>query len=107
MLIRVAQSGRPAFQLRPGEVGLSVFQTDGVEPELTEGEILSAFRKDSIAIALNPQVVHECGLQIVEVAGAPVLPERLRYTHREIRPVSGMSRSEFKLALTRLAEDVD
>ena len=36
MLIRVADPGMPAFQLRKGEPGLSVFDTDAVTPPLTE-----------------------------------------------------------------------
>jgi hypothetical protein len=107
VLIRVALPGRPAFQLRPGEMGISLFDTNGVEPELTEDEVLSAFRSDSCAVILSPLQIADCRLQITEVAGGPALPERMRTCHREIRPEPGMTRNEFKQALKRLAEHVD
>ena len=50
MLVRVAAPGRPAFQLRKGEEGISVFDMGAVDPPLTEGEILSAFRPGGVAV---------------------------------------------------------
>jgi len=53
MLVRVGEIGKPAFQLRPGEQGLSIFDTDAVSPELRQAEILSEFRPGSVAIELD------------------------------------------------------
>jgi hypothetical protein len=82
MIGRVAEAGKPAFQLRKGEQGLSVFDLDRVDPPLNDGEILASFRPNG-------------GLQIVPVLGDEVLPERLRHAHCEVRPGPGMSRAAF------------
>jgi len=42
------------------------------------------------------------GLVIVPIRGAEPLPERLRAAHAEIRPGPGMTRAQFKQALTEL-----
>lgn len=99
MLFRVADPSKPAFQLRKGEEGLSVFETDAVDPPLTEAEVLESFRPGSEAIALTAEDVDNRGMQIVPVLGAPVLPGRLQAAHAEIQPGEGMSRSEFKRRL--------
>lgn len=44
VVVRVATPGQPAFQLRKGEQGISVFDPAAVDPPLTEDEILAAFR---------------------------------------------------------------
>src|SRR5262245_36958370 len=51
MFIRVGQEGKPAFQLRKGEEGLSVFDLEAVDPPLTESEVLDAFRAGCITVA--------------------------------------------------------
>jgi len=102
MLIRVAHPSKPAFQLRKGEVGISIFDTDAVDPPLTEAEILASFRPGSDAIALTVEAVENKGLKVVPIHGAPVLPDRLQEAHVEIQPGPGMSRSEFKQRLTEL-----
>ena len=90
------------FQLRPGEEGLSVFDTDAVSPPLSEAEVLSSFRPGSTAIVLTVEAVENKGMQVVPVLGASVLPPRLQAAHVEIRPGQGMSRREFKNRLKEL-----
>jgi hypothetical protein len=102
MLIRVTEPGRPASQLRKGEIGISVFDTAAVEPPLTESEILASFRPGSEAANLLLDEVRSKGLQVVSIPGAEPLPERLRIAHAEIRPGIGMSRPEFKKKLQEL-----
>jgi hypothetical protein len=102
MVVRVAVPGRPAFQLRKGEEGLSVFDPDAVDPPLTEAEVLSCFRPGSWAIVRSESEIAERGLIVVPVPGAAPLPPRLRNAHAEIRPGPGMTRDQFKQALKGL-----
>jgi hypothetical protein len=102
MLVRVAEAGRPAFQRRKGEEGLSVFLPDLVDPPLTEAEILENFRPGSVAVTRAESEVGARGLSLVPIPGADPLPPRLREAHAEIRPDPGMTRSEFKTALREL-----
>lgn len=99
MLIRVADPARPAFQLRKGEEGISIFDTDAVAPPLTEKEILDCFRPGCVAVALAWDDIQNKGLGIVPIPGASSLPERLQVAHAEIRAGSRMSRAEFKKRL--------
>src|ERR1700722_16549017 len=101
-VLRVGIAGQPAFQLRKGEAGLSVFDPIGVEPALTEDEILDAFRPGSVVISRSVADIEGGGLQITVPPGADVLPERLRFAHREIVPGPGMDRQAFKTALRKL-----
>ena len=102
MVVRVAEPGRPAFQLRKGEEGLSLFDPDLVDPPLTESEILEVFRPGSIVVARSTVAVESKGLRIVPIPGAEPLPPRMRAAHIEIRPGVGMTRAEFKQALKEL-----
>ena len=102
MLIRVADPASPAFQLRKREEGLSVFETESVDPPLTESEILESFRPGSVAIALTVEEVENERMWVVAIPGASVLPERLQAAHAEIRPHAGMTRREFKMRLKEL-----
>src|SRR5262245_8526789 len=102
MLVRVAERGRAAFQLRKGEEGISVFETGAVEPPLTETEILGSFRPGSVAIMRSQAEIEEKGLRIVPVIGTESLPQRLREAHAEILPGPEMSRAQFKQALKDL-----
>src|SRR5438552_17997275 len=96
MVIRVTEPDRPAFQLRRGEEGLSVFDPDAVNPPLTETEILGSFRPGSRAIARSVAEIEDQGLRVVPILGAEPLPQRLRDAHAEIRPGRGMTRTQFK-----------
>jgi hypothetical protein len=102
MLVRVAEPGRPGFQLRKGEEGLSVFDLDGVNPPLTDAEVLDSFRPGSQVIGRTQAEVEAKGLQVIPIPGHEPLPQRLRDAHREIRPGSGMTRAQFKQALKEL-----
>lgn len=102
MVVRVAEPGRPAFQLRKGEEGLSLFDPDRVDPPLTESEILEPFRPGSILVVRSSAEVEAVGLQLVPIPGAETLPTRLREAHVEIQPRIGMTRAEFKQALKEL-----
>ncbi len=100
--LRVATPGKPAFQLKPCEEGISVFDPLLVEPPLTQEEVLSAFREGSIALTVGRGVIMQCGLEVVEVTGHESLPERLRLAHCELRPWANMDRKAFKQALKLL-----
>ena len=102
IVIRVGNPGGSAFQLRKGEEGLSVFDQSGTDPELTDDEVLAAFRPGSVVIHRTADQVTALGLVLVPSEGADSLPERLRAAHREIRPGPGMSRAQFKTTLKEL-----
>mgnify|MGYP007073250382 CR=1 FL=1 len=102
MVVRVAQEDRPAFQLRPGEEGISVFDPESVHPPLAESEILEAFRAGSRLITRSVSEIEAKGLTILPIPGAAPLPDRLREAHAEIRPGGTMTRKEFKQALKEL-----
>jgi hypothetical protein len=102
VIVRVTEPGRSAFQLRKGEVGLSVFDLDAVIPPLTDIEILDSFRAGSYLVSRSLSEIERKGLRIVPIMGAEPLPSRLRDAHAEIRPMPAMSRAEFKQALKEL-----
>jgi hypothetical protein len=83
MVVRVVEPGRPAFQLRRGEEGLSLFDPDLVEPPLTESEILEVFRPGSILVVRSGAEFEAKGLQIV-----PILGEASHYRRGCVRPTS-------------------
>ena len=102
MFVRVTEAGKPGFQLRKDEAGLSVFDTDAVGPALTGDEVLEAFRAESQLVFRSRDEIESKGLIIVPIAGGPSLPVRLRDAHAEIRPGPGMPRGLFKKALQEL-----
>ncbi len=95
---RVTGPGKPGFQLRKGEVGLSVFDATN----LREEDILPHFREGSEIRTRTIQQIEEKGLQAVPTPGDPVLPQILQQAHIEIRPGHGMTRRQFKNALKAL-----
>jgi hypothetical protein len=101
-IVRVTTPGMPAFQLRKGEEGISVFDPAAAEPPLTEEEIVGSFRSGSQPVVRSVKDVEAHGLQVVAVEGAETLSDRLRQAHREIRPGPGMTRDQFKRALKEL-----
>lgn len=102
VVVRVGSAGQPAFQLRRGEEGLSVFDPDAVDPPLTGDEILDAFRPGSVLIYRTAGQIAALELEVVPSEGADVLPLRLRLAHAEVRPTAGMTRAAFKSALKGL-----
>ena len=102
MLIRVTEPGRAAFQLRKGEAGISVFDSEAVQPPLTEGEVLNAFRPGSRAVNRSLEELTSKGLRVAPMIGAESLPRRLREAHAEIRPGPNMARAQFKRTLQEL-----
>jgi hypothetical protein len=101
MFVRVMEAGKPGFQLRKGELGLSVFDTEAVDPPLSELEIVEAFRPESQLVFRSREAIDMHGLTIVRVPGDG-LPPRLCDAHAEIRPGSEMTRAQFKKALQEL-----
>ena len=101
-VIRIAEAGKPAFQLRKGEEGISVFDPSAVNPSLSEDEILQNFRSGSQIVERSVSEIEQKGLTIILIEGAEPLPMRLREAHAEIRPGPGMTRSQFKQALKEL-----
>lgn len=99
-LHRVFADGKPRFQLRKGEEGLSVFDAD----ELLEHEILANFRPASRLTTRESAFIEGFGLKVEKSDGDPSLPQRLRENHWEIRPADGMSRYQFKAALKKLED---
>ena len=102
MILRVAEIGRPAFQLRRGEEGISVFDSEAVDPPLTDAELLNCFRPGSILVSKSLAEIQAKGLIVVALPGAATLPPRLQAAHAEIRPGTGMNRPLFKQALKDL-----
>ena len=102
VVARVSTPGLPVFQLRKGEEGLSVFDPTGVEPTLSEEEILDAFRPGSVVVYRATSEIAALGLEIVPTEGADTLPDRLRLAHREIRAAENMTRSQYKTAIKEL-----
>lgn len=101
-VVRVIMPGHPAFQLRKGEEGISVFDIKAVDPPLTVEEVLGSFRPGSQPITRSIADIEAKGFQVVAIEGAEMLPERLRRAHREIRSGPGMTRQQFKNALREL-----
>jgi hypothetical protein len=98
-VFRVAEPGKPAFQLRKGEEGLSVFDPEAVDPPIAELEILDCFRSESQLVEISVAEIEQKGLIVSLIEGADFLPPRLRQAHAEIRPGSGMTRQQFKQTL--------
>jgi hypothetical protein len=97
---RVAEAGKPRFQLRQGEEGVSVFDARIVQPE----DVLPAFRPGSLVVALEVEWLESFGLQVVKTPGEPWLPKLLQDNHAIIGPGTGMTRKQFKQAL-KVLED--
>jgi hypothetical protein len=102
MFVRVAMSGLPAFQLKKGEEGISIFDRDAVSPALHDVEILDQFRPGSHLVFRSRDEIETKGLRVVPVPGAEPLTQRLQLSHAEIRPGTEMTRLQFKQALKEL-----
>jgi len=99
---RVYNAGKPRFQLRKGEEGLSVFDATKVTP----AEILPSFRPGSLITTQEIATIESLGLSVVRTPGDPAFPRLLRENHMEIRPGEDMTRKQFKEALRRLEQAI-
>jgi hypothetical protein len=97
---RVFEEGKPKFQLRKGEEGLSVFDAD----KLLDEEILPNFRPGSRLATRQLQFIESFGLKIEKTRGDWNLPQKLQKNHWEIRPGDTMTRNQFKAALKNLED---
>ena len=102
MVVRVTTPGSPAFRLRSGEEGLSVFDLEAVDPPLSEVEVLDGFRPGSLTVVRSVAEIEAKGLIIVPVPGVGSLSERLSDAHAEIQAGPGMTRTRFKQILKEL-----
>jgi hypothetical protein len=100
--VRVGEPGRPYFQLRRGEEGISVFDPVAVDPPLSEAEILAHFRSGSQVAVRDVGIIESKGLRVIVREGGPNLSERLRLAHREIVAGLAMTRRQFKDKLKEL-----
>lgn len=95
----MAEEGKPRFQLKQGETGLSTFDAGMVTSE----DVLAEFRPGSMTVELNvDQDLVPKGLAVKRTLGEEDLSDKLRLAHVEIVPGSGMSRPGFKKALREL-----
>ena len=101
-VFRVYEPGKPAFQLKPGEEGISGFNPNLVSPPRTGAEVLGSFRPGSQVMAVPVGRISAQGLTLIRTPGAGILPVRLQQSHMEIRPGPGMTRNQFKKALRGL-----
>ena len=99
---RVFEEGKPKFQLRKGEEGLSVFDAD----MLLDDEILANFRPGSRLTTQPLRFIESFGLKIKKTRGDGNLPQSLQENHWEIRPGDAMTRNQFKDALNSLEDAV-
>jgi hypothetical protein len=98
---RVTTPGTPAFQLRQGESGLSVFDASKVGAS----DVLPSFRSGSGITSRTTSEIEASGLTIERTPGDQNLPQNLQDAHHEIRPGQGMSRGEFKKAIKGLNKE--
>lgn len=97
---RVYNAGKPRFQLRQGEAGLSVFDAEKV----TLADILPSFRVGSLITTQEIALIESFGLSVVHTPGDPMLPQLLQDNHMEIHAGDGMTRKQFKVALRALEQ---
>jgi RHS repeat-associated protein len=97
---RVYEAEKPAFQLRKGEEGLSVFDAEKVTP----ADVLPSFREGSLVTTQQRQLIESFGLKVEKTLGDESLPQLLRENHFEIGPGDGMTRNQFKQALKSLEQ---
>jgi hypothetical protein len=95
---RVFEDGKPKFQLRKGEEGLSVFDAD----KLLEEDILPNFRPGSRLTTQHCQFIESFGLKIAKTPGDSSLPQKPQENHWQIHPGDAMTRNQFKAALKML-----
>src|SRR5260370_12843814 len=70
-VVRVVTPGKPKFQLRPDERGISVFDPQAVSPPLREAEILGAFRLGSQTVRRSRAEIEAKGLRAIPLPRDP------------------------------------
>ena len=95
---RVVTPGKPQFQLRKGEEGLSVFDASKVTPE----QVVPHFREGSGVTTKTVGEIESHGLKVEQTPGHPDLPQHLKDAHMEIRKSESMTRDQFKQAIKKL-----
>ncbi len=95
---RVITPGKPQFQLRKGEEGLSVFDASKVSTE----DVLPHFREGSQTVTKPFSEIESHGLTVQKTPGDPSLPQHLQDAHMEITKPTSMSRDQFKQAIKKL-----
>jgi hypothetical protein len=88
----------PAFQLRQGELGLSVFDAS----QVGESDILPSFREGSGVTSRTVSEIEGHGLTVEPTPGDQGLPQTLQDAHMEIKPGQDMTRNQFKQAIKKL-----
>jgi hypothetical protein len=99
---RVCQPGKPRFQLRQGEEGISLFDAE----QVTVAEVLPTFRAGSLVTTVEVATIESFGLKVMATPGDPDLPDLLRDNHLDILPGDGMTRNQFKAALKALEQSL-
>lgn len=96
---RVYENGHPKYQLRQGEEGSSIF-----DAEISSAVILGKFRSGSKIEMKSIDEIESKGLIVVQTHGdcEHLQNDELEDNHWEIRPSTGMNRSQFKAALKTL-----
>ena len=98
-VLRVVEEGKPRFQLKSGESGLSVFD----ESKISSGELLQDFRPGSSTVSREIKDIKAYGLDVVRTPGDPArLSQKACLAHCEIVPGPNMTRNQFKKALKEL-----
>lgn len=96
---RVYENGKPQYQLRHGEEGLSIF-----DAQISDVSILVKFRAGAKIDLKSVNEIESKGLKVVQTHGdcEHLQDDELEDNHWEIRPQPGMTRSQFKAVLKTL-----
>lgn len=96
---RVYEIGKPRYQLRQGEEGLSIF-----DAKISDVTILAKFRAGAKIDLKSVNEIESKGLKVVQTHGdcEYLQDDDLEDNHWEIQPESGMTRSQFKAVLKAL-----
>jgi hypothetical protein len=91
VIMRVVEEGKPGFQLRSGEEGLSVFDKNMISPE----ETLQEFRPNSSITERTVAQIRDKGMDVVRTPGNPAhLSPKACRAHCEIVPGPEMTRNQ-------------
>jgi hypothetical protein len=96
---RVYQNGKPKYQLRQGEQGLSIF-----DAQISDADIRAKFKPGSKTDTKSVDEIEKKGFSMVQTHGDcdHLQNDVLEDNHWEIRPAPGMTRKQLKVALKTL-----